>query len=239
MGSRSRHVVVIVLGDLGRSPRMQYHAQSLAKLEEVGRVTLVGYEGEQCMEGTRTDKVVEERLKIPDLGPLRRLSLVHAIVKGLYILLGIFWLLMRLPYYDVVLIQNPPALPALAATVLVELFVFLHRVPASVIIDWHNLGFTMFEEREGKSTVAELSKLLEKNFATLCAHGYFCVSEAMRRWLKSEFGIDAVVLYDRPNSSFSTEPPSVAARHALLSKLGFTPELLFGDDSEMSINNSD
>lgn len=38
------HVIVIVLGDLGRSPRMQYHASSL--LKEGNTVSLVGYEGE-------------------------------------------------------------------------------------------------------------------------------------------------------------------------------------------------
>lgn len=41
---RKMHVVVIVLGDLGRSPRMQYHAQSL--LKEGHTVSLVGYKGE-------------------------------------------------------------------------------------------------------------------------------------------------------------------------------------------------
>ncbi len=36
-------VQVLVLGDIGRSPRMQYHAQSIAK--HGGRVEVVGYQG--------------------------------------------------------------------------------------------------------------------------------------------------------------------------------------------------
>lgn len=36
-------VQVLVLGDMGRSPRMQYHAASIAK--HGGKVTLIGYEG--------------------------------------------------------------------------------------------------------------------------------------------------------------------------------------------------
>lgn len=36
-------VVVLVLGDIGRSPRMQYHCLSIAK--KGGIVDLVGYEG--------------------------------------------------------------------------------------------------------------------------------------------------------------------------------------------------
>ena len=40
----SLHIIVIVLGDLGRSPRMQYHANSL--LKQGHSVSLVGYNGE-------------------------------------------------------------------------------------------------------------------------------------------------------------------------------------------------
>jgi beta-1,4-mannosyltransferase len=44
----SRHepkisVQVLVLGDIGRSPRMQYHAMSIAK--HGGRVDIIGYNG--------------------------------------------------------------------------------------------------------------------------------------------------------------------------------------------------
>lgn len=36
-------VQVLVLGDIGRSPRMQYHAMSIAK--HGGRVDVIGYQG--------------------------------------------------------------------------------------------------------------------------------------------------------------------------------------------------
>ena len=48
-GSRKRTVVVLVLGDVGRSPRMQYHALSLAEHDDGTRVALVGYRGERCI----------------------------------------------------------------------------------------------------------------------------------------------------------------------------------------------
>jgi len=38
---KKRNACVIVLGDIGRSPRMQYHAQSL--LEENYHVDVIGY----------------------------------------------------------------------------------------------------------------------------------------------------------------------------------------------------
>jgi hypothetical protein len=41
-----RSVAILVLGDVGRSPRMMYHAESFAKL---GFDThLIGYKGEDC-----------------------------------------------------------------------------------------------------------------------------------------------------------------------------------------------
>lgn len=40
-GRTARHAVVVVLGDVGRSPRMQYHALSLAKCGF--SVTLLGF----------------------------------------------------------------------------------------------------------------------------------------------------------------------------------------------------
>lgn len=43
-GKRRTRVHVLVLGDIGRSPRMQYHALSIAK--KGGYVDLVGYLGE-------------------------------------------------------------------------------------------------------------------------------------------------------------------------------------------------
>lgn len=43
-GKRRTRVQVLVLGDIGRSPRMQYHALSIAK--KGGYVDLIGYLGE-------------------------------------------------------------------------------------------------------------------------------------------------------------------------------------------------
>lgn len=46
LGKRRTRIQVLVLGDIGRSPRMQYHALSIAK--KGGFVDLVGYLGEYC-----------------------------------------------------------------------------------------------------------------------------------------------------------------------------------------------
>lgn len=47
--NKKRQAIVMVLGDVGRSPRMQYHALSLARFDPQLRVTLLGYAGEQCV----------------------------------------------------------------------------------------------------------------------------------------------------------------------------------------------
>jgi beta-1,4-mannosyltransferase len=41
---QGRSVQVVVLGDIGRSPRMQYHALSISK--HGGKVFLIGYQGQ-------------------------------------------------------------------------------------------------------------------------------------------------------------------------------------------------
>ena len=45
------HIVVLVLGDLGRSPRMQYHANSL--LKQGHTVSFVGYDGEVSIQARK------------------------------------------------------------------------------------------------------------------------------------------------------------------------------------------
>lgn len=42
-GDRGARIQILVLGDIGRSPRMQYHALSIAK--HGGHVDLIGYHG--------------------------------------------------------------------------------------------------------------------------------------------------------------------------------------------------
>lgn len=43
---QGRTTQIVVLGDIGRSPRMQYHAISIAK--HGGKVFLIGYKGSFC-----------------------------------------------------------------------------------------------------------------------------------------------------------------------------------------------
>ena len=71
------NVLVAVLGDVGRSPRMQYHAYSFAQCDFIGNVTLLGYTGEKCMPLVEdNENIVQLRFNPPELNGLRRFSSV-------------------------------------------------------------------------------------------------------------------------------------------------------------------
>lgn len=52
-----KKICIVVLGDLGRSPRMQYHVLSFIK--EGYLVDVIGYAGSKPLEGLRTNTAVE------------------------------------------------------------------------------------------------------------------------------------------------------------------------------------
>ena len=159
------HIAVVVLGDTGRSPRMQYHALSFANLNETNRVSLIGYKGEQCIESINTHEKINDirinnTIELPFL--LNKIPMLSAIWKGISILFSILYTLaITIPYYDSILIQNPPALPALLAALIIELLPGRNSI---IILDWHNLGFAMFQEKydgNKKHPLVVLSKFLE------------------------------------------------------------------------------
>ena len=221
------HVVVVVLGDLGRSPRMQYHACSLCELEEVATVSVVGYSGEKLLPSLQQHSKCRE-YRIDDCGAkkfafLRRISgLLFTMYKGWLLLLQLWRLLGSIGHYDAILIQNPPCIPvalvALARTIL--------GVPrhSKVIIDWHNLGYTMFSEQS--KLLRGVSYVLEACIAQL-ADAHICVSGRMQHWLQSRFACEVTVQHDRPFGLFSKEPLSLSLKHSLFQKLAFTDAALF------------
>ena len=198
-----RHVVVAVLGDVGRSPRMQYHAQSFADEDTVDRVTVLGYKGEKCISSLEEpikkknkSKIVLDRFtqfEAPIF--LVKSTFLRQILKGLALFLHLLYKLSTLPKYDVVLIENPPCLPVLLAAIFVYIF---SGFRFQIWLDWHNLGFTMFERG---SLASKVSKFLERRLSRM-VHRHFCVSKTMKEWLQTAFNIDAIVLYDRPTRRF-------------------------------------
>ncbi|KAL2005579.1 hypothetical protein VTN00DRAFT_10072 [Thermoascus crustaceus] len=191
-------VQILVLGDIGRSPRMQYHALSIAK--RGGRVDIIGYQESDA----HPDIVSDPRVSIVPLPPhpafLQTSNKILFLLFGpLKVLFQIFCLWDCLAYRTTpakwLLIQNPPSIPTLAVASLV---CFLRNT--RLVIDWHNFGYSILALKLGNNhPLVTLSSWYER---TLCqyATAHLCVTRAMARVLQSEFCIKAPVLplHDRP-----------------------------------------
>ncbi|ETV84438.1 hypothetical protein, variant [Aphanomyces astaci] len=206
-----RHVVVLVLGDVGRSPRMQYHAVSLSKMPNT-KVTLVGYEGERCVPQLLAQPNIHLRTFAP-VKVSRSLFVLSGPLKVLIQLCQLFWILLfTLGSIDVLMVQNPPTIPTLCVA---WLTCKLKR--AKFVIDWHNFGYTVLALSIGEShAFVKIATTVERVFGQL-ADANFCVTKAMQGWLQNHWRIHATVLYDKPPEFF--KPASIAEKHELFTRL--------------------
>ena len=209
-----RHVVVVVLGDIGRSPRMQYHALSV--LQHGHNVSLVGYYSGDGLfpdlkvyhdddqdDPTNSSSQRQNSLCIIPLNPFidprrhrptqKPLLPFYFIARALSLICSLFWgLLQCRKDVHVVLVQNPPSIPTLLVA-----YLYTRFKNAKFMIDWHNLGFSMLENKHLQSLV----RLYERVMAPT-ADAHFCVTHAMKAWLKQHFHIHAHTLYDGPPHFF-------------------------------------
>lgn len=187
-------VQVVVLGDIGRSPRMQYHALSIAT--HGGKVDLIGYVESEIHPDILANRMINV-VPIPPF-PLQTknklLFLLTAPLKiawqsqALYHALGY-----RTKPTKWMLVQNPPSIP----TLLVAQFICFFR-NTRLVIDWHNFGYSILALRLGsKHPLVLLSKWYEGIFSR-SATAHFAVTNAMCRVLKQTWGINALPLHDRP-----------------------------------------
>jgi len=192
---------VVVVGDLGRSPRMQYHAQALAANDTP--VDLIGYEGVALPRLiTNQPRITVHRLAEPRLrrraGPSITLYALFAIIDGVQSAYRLWRTLLKIPRPDVILVQNPPSMPTLAVA-----WAIARVRKARFVIDWHNLGYTLLTLRLGQwHPAVRLARWLERIFGRL-ADAHLCVSRGFAKFLHDRFGVKAVsVLYDRPAAVF-------------------------------------
>src|SRR3989442_10724536 len=187
---------VVVVGDLGRSPRMQYHAQALAATDEAG--ALIGYEGAGLQRLiTNQPRISVHRLGEPRLrrraGPSITLYALFAIIDGVLSAYRLWRTLLKIPRPDVILVQNPPSMPTLAVA-----WAIARVRKARLVIDWHNLGYTLLTLRLGQwHPAVRLARWLERIFGRL-ADAHLCVSRGFAKFLHDRCGVHAVNLfYDR------------------------------------------
>ena len=209
-------IAVVVLGDLGRSPRMLYQALSLA--DSGAAVDLVGYRGSEPPRAVAGHPRIRlHRLPAPRRLEARRGSLLwlDAVLRLVAQSVRLLWILLaRLPRPSAVLVQNPPPIPTLPAAWLAAR---LRR--ARWVVDWHNLGPAVLAETLGaRHPLIAAARRCERVFGRR-ADAHLCVSRALADALAARRGIaGAAVLYDRPPPRFAPTP--AAGRAALLRRLG-------------------
>lgn len=217
------HVCVLVVGDLGRSPRMQYHALSLAEAGHL--VSLVGTAGSPVL----AQLEAHARVRVVRLAAFAPPAVLpypcRAALKLPVVAVQLARALAALPHaapLDVVLAQTPPALPTLPAA---WLAVRWHG--ARLVVDWHNLGFTVLANARSvplSHPLVAVYRLAERAFGRR-ADGHLCVSAAMQAWLAAPAGFGLAplpaVAHDRPPAWFA--PATPAAAHALFLRLRDDP----------------
>ncbi|XP_058705860.1 chitobiosyldiphosphodolichol beta-mannosyltransferase [Poecile atricapillus] len=203
-------VCVAVLGDLGRSPRMQYHALALARH---GRsVALLGY----LQSRPHRDVLHSENIRLVPVAELRGLrvgpKLFQYVLKVLVQSVQLLYTLLRIDQPSYILLQNPPGLPSIAVAWVAGLW-----WGSKLIIDWHNYGYTIMSLSHGRNhPLVLIAKWYEKLFGRLSDYN-LCVTDAMKKDLWVNFKIKAVTLYDKPASYFKETPLDL--QHNLYMKL--------------------
>ncbi len=215
-----KRAAVVVLGDVGRSPRMQYHAASLASHGYA--VSLVGLKGTPLFaeldqyqyEKRGTGGYIQPyRFATPFSRPIGALAyIVLAPLKLVLQAAMLLVLLLTIPRPDCILVQTPPALPALIVAGLAS-----RLRGARLIIDWHNYGYTLLALRLGKHPMVKLYHIMER-LAGRLGHRHLCVSNAMKKRL-AKWNVNAAVVYDKPPAQFY--PRDAAVSHTFFHSYPF------------------
>ncbi|BFF90293.1 chitobiosyldiphosphodolichol beta-mannosyltransferase [Drosophila madeirensis] len=209
MKHKKRHACVIVLGDIGRSPRMQYHAQSL--LEDNYNVDIIGYLETRPLEALSACKIHElSAVPVTNLTPQLKL-----LFKAFWQTLSLLMALISIRRPNFLLVQNPPGIPTL-----IVCYLYCAVTRTKLAIDWHNYTYTVLAMGTAggeQSRLIRLVKRLERYFGSK-AHTHFCVTRAMQEDLQRNWNIGPVtVLYDRAPTQF--HPIDLPQKHELFMKL--------------------
>ncbi|KAK0643229.1 glycosyl transferases group 1-domain-containing protein [Cercophora newfieldiana] len=223
-------VHVLVLGDIGRSPRMTYHALSVAK--HGGKVNLIGYlETSPHPDVVNNPNITLNPIPAPPRKPDSLPFLLFAPWKVLYQVYHLFFLLAyTLEPAQWILVQNPPSIPTLAIASLI-----CQLRNTKLMIDWHNYGWTILASTRGpRHPLVRISKLYECLFGRLGSF-HLTVTHAMARQLRrAPYSIKREMLpvHDRPAAIFRPVS-SPSARESILQRVlpaekGLVPRILDG-----------
>ncbi|KLO11298.1 hypothetical protein SCHPADRAFT_831389 [Schizopora paradoxa] len=194
---------------------MMYHAESFVNNEF--ETYLIGYKGSSLIPSLNTTPRLQtlylweiprsfRALPFIILAPIKVLFQVTTILVAL---------LVQIPPPEYLMVQNPPSIPTLALVWLVC------KIRGSkLIIDWHNLGYTILALRfDGKETfLVKAAKRFEQYFGQR-AYLHLFVTKAMRDKLSNDWKLigTKTVLYDRPPAHFHRS--TIFESHELFSQL--------------------
>lgn len=177
---KTKNVCIVVLGDIGRSPRMQYHSLSLAELGHT--VDVIGYgETEPMHEIKKSPSIYYHYLVAPPTIPQR---LINYVFKTIWQALNLIFLLVIARKPDILIVQNPPAIPAL---VICWLFSIISR--CKFVIDWHNYACSIMALSLSNGNILTTITKQVEFFAGKRASHNFCVTNAMKNDLYKNWGI--------------------------------------------------
>ncbi|KAK9165350.1 hypothetical protein Scep_000541 [Stephania cephalantha] len=216
IGRRRGRATLVVLGDLGRSPRMQYHALSLARQARL-EVDIVAYGGSIPHSAVLENQSIHiyQMNKWPEF--FQHLPKIFypfvLLLKPLFQFCMLLWFLcIRVPASDFFLVQNPPSVPTLVA---VKWASWLRC--SAFVVDWHNFGYTLLALSLGRSSrFVLIYRWFEKRYGKM-ADAALCVTKAMQHELSQNWGIMATVLYDQPPEFFHLA--SLEEKHKLFCRL--------------------
>lgn len=216
MEKRGR-AAVVVLGDLGRSPRMQYHALSFAR-QACFEVDIVAYAGTEPHGAVLEHPSIHLHLMRQPIPPglPRFLYLLALPLKTIIQFSILLWFIcVKIPSPDIFLVQNPPSIPTLIA---VRWACWIRK--SAFLIDWHNFGYTLLGLTLGKlHPLVKVYYWCEKRYGKM-ADGCLCVTKAMQHELAQNWGIKATVVYDRSPEFF--HPTQLKEKHELFCRLNKT-----------------
>lgn len=232
-----RSSCVVCLGEASRSPRSLLHARSLSRL---GPVKLLAYPPAPPDLPPRLTFVPLSTY--PDELPRRLPNFLYYAIKATWQAINLFLLLFSGSRVDVVLCQNPPAIPTLFVC-----WLYCLVVRAKFVVDWHNYAHTIMALAHDETGLfVRTAAWLEYYFGSKADAG-FCVSQAMKNDLLQNHNIQwgyvliylcslpaafrsyhiqlflfrivfrCKLLYDCPPENF--HPIAVDEKHLLFSKL--------------------
>lgn len=210
----SKCVGIVVYGDIGRSPRMQYHAISFSKSGFY--VVIFSLGGSIPHKKLINDPKISIKYlhQFPIIFQEKLSPILYLSSKVIWQSIDLFLMLLISLKPSKYLLQNPPSLPAMGICWLIG---FLKS--NELIIDWHNYGYTiMAMSLNSQHVFVKLYKKFEFFFAKL-TRKHICVSNKMKEDLKIKININVLTMYDRAPDIFQPQP--ISNRHSFFQKLDF------------------